>query len=228
MLAKRSAKKRQSRKLEKREDVREGQKLMEERRAAAAAAAAHRPEPPPPPSDVADAAARVATRAAAFHAALETVGDRKREARESDAWDPARGYKPFDDVQDAVAALRHAKTAAHEAHLERAVALLCQAKGEPPASLDRFDWTYERGVDAKNARCLSFLLAALCKANVASGMAEVLFVAVDCEVLHTIDEKVVAKALATLEDLNDLGLLDEGEPEILEAARRSLRPAETS
>ena len=45
-----------------------------------------------------------------------------------------------------------------------------------------------------------------------------LFVAVDCEVLHTIDEKVVAKALATLEDLNDLGLLDEGEPEILEAA----------
>ena len=101
-------------------------------------------------------------------------------------------------------------------------------KGEPPASLDRFDWTYERGVDAKNARCLSFLLAALCKANVASGMAEVLFVAVDCEVLHTIDEKVVAKALATLEDLNDLGLLDEGEPGILEAARRSLRPAETS
>ena len=228
VLAKRSAKKRQSRKLEKREDVREGQKLMEERRAAAAAAAAHRPEPPPPPSDVADAAARVATRAAAFDAALETVGDRKREARESDAWDPARGYKPFDGVQDAVAALRDAKTAAHEAHLERAVALLCQAKGEPPASLDRFDWTYERGVDAKNARCLSFLLAALCKANVASGMAEVLFVAVDCEVLHTIDEKVVAKALATLEDLNDLGLLDEGEPEILEAARRSLRPAETS
>ena len=109
VLAKRSAKKRQSRKLEKREDVREGQKLMEERRAAAAAAAAHRPGSPPPPSDVADAAARVATRAAAFDAALETVGDRKREARESDAWDPARGYKPFDGVQDAVAALRDAR-----------------------------------------------------------------------------------------------------------------------
>ena len=168
------------------------------------------------------AAERIEERHRAYGEALETVGDRKREARESDAWDPARGYKPFDDVQDAVAALRDAKTAAHEAHLERAVALLCQAKGEPPASLDRFDWTYERGVDAKNARCLSFLLAALNKANASTGMCEVLWVANECGLVPALDAKIVKAAVAALGDLDDMGLLDEGEPETLAAVGDAL------
>ena len=101
-MAKRSAKKRQSRKLEKRDDVRDMQKRMEERKAAVEAAAKFRPEPPPPPTNPTAAAERVEARLVAFREALEKVGEEKQAARESDEWDPARGYKPFDEVQDAV------------------------------------------------------------------------------------------------------------------------------
>ena len=59
IVAKRSAKKRQSRKLEKRDDVRDMQKRMEERKAAMEAAAKFRPEPPPPPTNPTAAAERV-------------------------------------------------------------------------------------------------------------------------------------------------------------------------
>ena len=211
--AKRSAKKRQGRKLEKREEVRETQKMMEKRQAAAAAAASYRPPPPPPPADPAAAAERIEERHRAYGEALERVGEAKASARESDRWDPTRGYKPFDEVQNAVRALALAKTAAYEAHLERAVALLCQAKGEPPASLDRFDWVYERGVEGDNARCLSFMLAALNKANASTGMCEVLWVANECGLVPALDAKIVKAAVAALGDLDDMGLLDEGEPE---------------
>ena len=62
VVCKRSEKKRQARKLEKRDDVREMQKMMEERKAAAAEAEAYRPEPPPPPESPAEAASASLTR----------------------------------------------------------------------------------------------------------------------------------------------------------------------
>jgi hypothetical protein len=225
IVAKRSAKKRQSRKLEKRDDVRDMQKRMEERRAAAEAAAKFRPEPPPPPENPAAAAERVEARLVAFREALERVGEEKRVARESDEWDPARGYKPFDDVQDAVYELACCKTEVYEAYLERALALLCQAKNEPPASLDKFDWVYERGLDESNVRTLSFMLAALAKNNVASGMVEVFRVACECGVVGALDKNIAKKAMATLADLNDMDLLDAGEPEIVDAAARAMQTA---
>ena len=176
----------------------------------------------PPPADPAAAAERIEERHRAYGEALERVGEAKASARESDRWDPTRGYKPFDEVQNAVRALALAKTAAYEAHLERAVALLCQAKGEPPASLDRFDWVYERGVEGDNARCLSFMLAALNKANASTGMCEVLWVANECGLVPALDAKIVKAAVAALGDLDDMGLLDEGEPETLAAVRDAL------
>lgn len=198
------------------------QRMMEKREAAAAAAASYRPPPPPPPADPAAAAERIEERHRAYGEALQRVGEAKASARESDRWDPTRGYKPFDEVQDAVRALALAKTAAYEAHLERAVALLCQAKGEPPASLDRFDWVYERGVEGDNARCLSFMLAALNKANASTGMSEVLWVANECGLVPALDAKIVKAAVASLGDLDEMGLLDEGEPETLAAVRDAL------
>ena len=226
IVAKRSAKKRQSRKLEKRDDVRVMQKRMEERKAAAEAAAKFRPEPPPPPENPTAAAERVEARLVAFREALEKVGEEKRAARESDKWDPTRGYKPFDDVQDAVYELGCYKTEVYEAYLERALALLCQAKNEPPASLDKFDWVYERGLDEKNVRTLSFMLAALAKSNVASGMVEVFRVACECGVVKELDKAIAENALASLMDLNDMDLLDAGEPEIVDAAARAMRAPE--
>ena len=226
IVAKRSAKKRQSRKLEKRDDVRDMQKRMEERKAAAEAAANFRPEPPPPPENPTAAAERVEARLVAFREALEKVGEEKQAARESDEWDPARGYKPFDEVQDAVYELACCKTEVYEAYLERALALLCQAKNEPPATLDAFDWVYERGLDENNVRALSYMLAALAKHNVASGMVEVFRVACECGVVHALDKAIAEKAMASLTDLNDMDLLDAGEPEIVDAAALAMRTPE--
>ena len=222
IVAKRSAKQRQSRKLEKRDDLRDMQKRMEEREAALEAAAKFRPEPPPPPENPTVASERIEARLVMFREALEKVGEEKKTARESVAWDPTRGYKPFDDVQDAVYELACCRTELFEAYLERAVSLLCQAKSEPPSSLAKFDWVYGKGLDfEKNARTLSFMLAALSKNNVASGMVEVLRAACEGNAVHKFDKKVFEKAMTTLEDLNEMGLLDAGEPEIVAKARET-------
>ena len=129
VVAKRSAKKRQARKLEKRDDARTMEKLAEERAARLAAAEKYRPPPPPPPTDPKDAKDRMAERERDFQMALARVGEAKAAARESERWDPSRGYKPFDDVQDAVHDLALAKTAVYESHLELALSLLTVAKG---------------------------------------------------------------------------------------------------
>jgi hypothetical protein len=100
--------------------------------------------------------------------------------------------------------------------------LLCQAKNEPPASLDTFDWVYQRGLDENNVRTLSFMLAALAKNNVASGMVEVFRVACECGVVGALDKNIAKKAMATLADLNDMDLLDAGEPEIVDAVARAM------
>lgn len=222
--AKRSAKKRQERKLDKRDDVRDMQRTAEQRKWDLEAAAKYRPEPPAPPANPIQASERIEQRLMQFREALEKVGDEKQAARDSNEWDPKRGYKPFDDVQDAVYDLQCVKTEVYEAYLERAIALLCQAKKEPPASLDKFDWVYEKNgaLDENNARTLSFMLAALLKSNVSSGMLLVLKVAVECGVVNAIDTNIAKKAIATLDDLNEMDLLDEGEPEILDAAKVAL------
>ncbi|ACO64698.1 predicted protein [Micromonas commoda] len=208
VVAKRSAKKRQARKLEKRDDARTMEKLAEERAARLAAAEKYRPPPPPPPTDPNDAKDRIARRERDFQAALARVGEAKAAARESEDWDPSRGYKPFDDVQDAVYDLALAKTAVYESHLELALSLLTVAKGDEPSSLDRFDWVYERGVSDGNVRCLSFMLAAMTKANVVSGVCEVLWVANECGVTGAVDPKAMKGALGMLADLEEMGLLD--------------------
>lgn len=222
--AKRSAKKRQERKLDKRDDVRDLHRLVEERKDALEAAATFRAEPPAPPENPKEASERIERRLVTFRAALEKVGETKRNAQESDAWDPTRGYKPFEDVQDAVFDLDRRKTEVYEAYLEKAIALLCLAKNEPPVSLDTFDWIYEKNGarDGNNARTLSFMLAALCKHNVASGMVLVLKVAVECGVVGGIDKNIGKKAIAALSDLNEMGLLDEGEPEVLQAVKEAI------
>ena len=66
------------------------------------------------------------------------------------------------------------------------------------------------------------MLAALLKSNVSSGMLLVLKVAVECGVVNAIDTNIAKKAIATLDDLNEMDLLDEGEPEILDAAKVAL------
>ena len=228
VLAKRSAKKRQSRKLEKREDVREMQKMMEEREAKAAAAAAYRPEPPPPPADAAEAAQRILERQDAFREALEAIAVAKQAAKDSGSFDPSRGFKPFKEVQDAVSAMALAKIAVYEAHLERAVALLTQAKGEPPATLEMFNWVYEKGVVESNIRCLAFMLGALQKNKVPPGVSEVLWVALENEALADMDPKAVKGAVNMLGDLDDLGLLDESEVEILAATRQAMAEAKAA
>ena len=145
VVAKRSAKKRQARKLEKRDDARTMEKLAEERAARLAAAEKYRPAAPaahrPERREGPDSAAR--TRLSGG------VGARRRGQGGGEGergLDPSRGYKPFDDVQDAVYDLALAKTAVYESHLELALSLLTVAKGEAPSSLDRFDWVYQRGV----------------------------------------------------------------------------------
>ena len=90
-----------------------------------------------------------------------------------------------------------------------------------PASLDTFDWVYQRGLDEHNVRTLSFMLAALAKNNVASGMVEVFRVACECGVVGALDKNIAKKAMATLTDLNDMDLLDAGEPEIVDAVARA-------
>lgn len=222
IVAKRSEKKRQARKLERRDDVREMQKMVEAREAAAAEAAAYRPEPPPPPESPAEAAQRILDAQVSFHEALATVKDEKQAVMESGAFDRSRGFKPFPAVQAAVEALALAKIAVYEAHLERALALLSQAKGEPPTTLEKFDWVYAKGVGDSNVRCLSFMLAAMHKNKVAPGVVEVLWVAVENGAVRDMDDKIVARALDLLGDLDDMGLLDQGEPEVLAASRDAL------
>ena len=222
IVAKRSSKKRQARKLEKRDEVREMQRWMEEREAAAAEAAAYRPEPPPPPEDPAAAAQRILAARESFHEALETVKEKKQEAMDSGDYEQSRGFKPFPEVQDAVRALALAKIAVYEAHLERALALLSQTKSEPPSTLEKFDWIYEKGVVESNVRCLGFMLAALIKNNVSSGVAEVLWVAGENATLAEMDPKTIARAVNLLDDLDSMGLLDEGEPEVLAATKEAM------
>ena len=146
IVAKRSDKKRQARKLEKRDDVREMREMVEERRAVAAEEEAHRPEPPSPPASPAEATQRILDRQRSFHEALAVVKETKQHAMDSGKFDQPRGFKPFPAVQAAVKALGLAKIAVYESHLERALALLSQAKGEPPATLEKFDWVYGKGV----------------------------------------------------------------------------------
>ena len=209
VVAKRSAKKKQARKLEKRDEVKEMEANAAERKARLAAAEAYRPPPPPPPADPNDAKDRITQRERDFQTALTRVGEEKAKAQASDAWDPSRGYKPFDDVQDAVYDLALAKTAVYESHLELALALLTQAKKETPCALDKFDWVYGKGVADGNTRCLSFMLGALTKSNVVAGVCEVLWVANECGVTGEVDPKAMKGALGMLADLDEMGLLDE-------------------
>ena len=226
-VAKRSEKKRQARKIGRREDLREAEAAAAARATRAAEEAAKRAAPPPPPLDSADASARVAARETALRDALRAVGDAKATARESETWDPSRGYKPFDAVRDAVDAMARARVAALEARLERAVALLCVAKREPVESLAKFGWTYgERTIaDTKNARCLGFMLAAMSKANVSTGTCEVLSVAMELDLIGEVDAKAVKGAVRALREMDELGLLDEGEPEVLAAAAEATEAA---
>lgn len=226
VVAKRSAKKRQARKLEKRDDARTMERLAEERAARLAAAEKYRPPPPPPPTDPKDAKDRMAERERDFQMALARVGEAKAAARESERWDPSRGYKPFDDVQDAVHDLALAKTAVYESHLELALSLLTVAKGGAPSSLDTFDWVYERGVVDGNVRCLSFMLAALTKANVVSGVCEVLWVANECGVTGAVDPKAMKGALGMLADMDDMGLLDEKDVDAWNQTKELLESAQ--
>ena len=228
VVAKRNAKKRQARKLEKRDDARTMEKLAEERAARLAAAEKYRPPPPPPPTDPNDAKDRIAQRERDFQVALARVGEAKAAARESEQWDPSRGYKPFDDVQDAVYDMALAKTAVYESHLELALSLLTVAKGEAPSSLDKFDWVYERGVADGNVRCLSFMLAAMTKANVVSGVCEVLWVANECGVTGEVDPKAMKGALGMLADLEELGLLDGKDVDALNQTKEVLAEEESA
>jgi hypothetical protein len=68
-------------------------------------------------------------------------------------------------------------------------------------------------------RCLSFMLAACHKAKVTSGMIEVLRVALETEVVPQFNVQILDRGLGLLGDLDDMGLLDDGEPELLAAAR---------
>ena len=83
----------------------------------------------------------------------------------------------------------------------------------------------EKGVGESNVRCLNFMLSAMQKNNVAPGAVEVLWVAVENGVVEEMDGKVVKRAVDLLADLDDMGLLDEGEPEVLAATREALTTA---
>ena len=165
VVAKRSAKKRQARNSKRGTTRGPWEKLAEERAARLAAAegtapaapAAHRPERREGP----DSAAR--TRLSGG------VGARRRGqggGEESEDWDPSRGYKPFDDVQDAVYDMALAKTAVYESHPELALSLLTVARGEAPSSLDGFDWVYQRGVADGNVSACRSCSRRRTKANV--------------------------------------------------------------
>jgi hypothetical protein len=115
--AKRSEKKRQARKLDKRDDVREMAAMVEAGKAARIAAAAYRPTPPPPPQSPAEAAQRILDKQVSFHRALTLVKHEKQEAMDSGEFDQARGFKPFKAVQAAVKDLGSAKIAVYEVGL---------------------------------------------------------------------------------------------------------------
>ena len=51
-------------------------------------------------------------------------------------------------------------------------------------------------------------------------------VACECGVVHALDKAIAEKAMASLTDLNDMDLLDAGEPEIVDAAALAMRTPE--
>ena len=90
---------------------------------------------------------------------------------------------------------------------------------EPPLELDGDAFWYEP--DRVKA-----VLAALTKANVVSGVCEVLWVANECGVTGVVDPKAMKGALGMLADMDDMGLLDEKDVDAWNQTKELLESAQ--
>mmetsp|Transcript_4963 Transcript_4963/g.10160 ORF Transcript_4963/g.10160 Transcript_4963/m.10160 type:complete len:254 (+) Transcript_4963:74-835(+) len=187
--AKRTQKKKQARKLERREETREFEEMVMRAKEKAAQEAKKRPPAVPAPTTAEEAQERVKVAFKRAQMAVAHVKQLKLEARESDEFNPDIGYKAFPEVMDAVDELDACKARVHEEMLERALLKMSEITGKP-RSLDSFNWRFGDGTD-RNASCCGYMLQACQKGGMMEVASEIVPVLEDAGVLGQLDDKIL-------------------------------------
>jgi hypothetical protein len=225
VTCKRNDASRQRRKLTKREEVREVERERVERRAKEALEAKNRPPAPyAAATSEREATERVDEAFGKLTEASEVLRERKERARGSEEWDANVGYRAHRDVMEALREFETARIRCVETRLERGLCLFTEVKGDGDwKTLDAFNWRYGAALEGENAKCLEYMLPAVCKANAPRAVAEICAVALDGGKTGPIElsQNVIKQAVKKLEDADEFDLLSDEEAAVLHALREA-------
>eukprot|EP00873_Tetraselmis_striata_P032878 jgi/Tetstr1/453142/TSEL_040163.t1 len=190
VTAKRSEKKKQARKTERRQELADFRREREERvRRQEAADAAAKVPPLSPPSSLEDAEARAHASTGRVNAVALELKARKAAARESGAFTPQAGFKLVPEVQESLQALDKAKVALLEARLELALWQLAEVTGRT-RHLQDYNWSFGAGAE-ENTACFGYILGNCKKFDVSEAALEVVQVMRDAALGHAVEQPVM-------------------------------------